>query len=513
MPTSWRLYAVATMEPGASDTRFNNWYQTLGDRQHHVDDVGTVVIEAVRAARLDAFLRARDADPTFRAFVGRPLRVVRDDRSQYCLLSAAAGADDDPTENRMSMEQDWCDPSAGIGTIEAPLLQAATDTGELLLYSYPEQETSVLVAPFYRPGASLATVAQRRAAIAGWVSSSLDLPALIRASLGGEKGLEVSVYHRNAEQLVTQFGQPALHSDKAPLVAHAGSSGSLPAAELYRHNELQLLAEAGPTPGRNAVTLATPESIDGSWVIRVRGNAPAGGLSPGQQAAVIASAGVLMSVLMFLLVFVLAHSRARALDMVTQKTRELRHQAMHDAVTGLPNRVLAIDHAERMLARARRDGHRTAALYIDLDGFIHVNDTLGHAAGDQLLRLVADRLRAVVRESDTAARLGGDEFVVLLHGSESDVKPELVAERLLRTLCERYDLPTDRAAPLPVTASIGIAYGVEQSAEELLAAADVAMYAAKTAGKAGYVVFQPGMMQTASSRAHTETRATVPLVA
>jgi EAL domain-containing protein (putative c-di-GMP-specific phosphodiesterase class I)/GGDEF domain-containing protein len=121
---------------------------------------------------------------------------------------------------------------------------------------------------------------------------------------------------------------------------------------------------------------------------------------------------------------------------------QIRFQAMHDALTGLPNRSLILDRAEQMLARARRADIQVAALFIDLDGFKDVNDDLGHEVGDQLLQVVAERLSIVMRGGDSIGRLGGDEFVVLVDGSSMDVGPEMVAERLLELLRIPFDLPT-----------------------------------------------------------------------
>src|SRR5580704_1430629 len=160
----------------------------------------------------------------------------------------------------------------------------------------------------------------------------------------------------------------------------------------------------------------------------------------GLQGLLVLLGGAIVSFLLFALVVVLTRSRERALRMVEEKTGQLRHQAFHDALTGLPNRVLALDRAEQMLARARRQPIPLAALYVDLDGFKHVNDTFGHAAGDEVLRIVAARLATVIRESDTAARLGGDEFIVLLEGCALDAGPEIVAERVLAVLHQPYEL-------------------------------------------------------------------------
>ena len=122
-----------------------------------------------------------------------------------------------------------------------------------------------------------------------------------------------------------------------------------------------------------------------------------------------------LSLMLGLLLFVLATGRVRALQQVEEKTRQLGHQALHDGLTGLPNRALVLDRAEQLLAHNRRHPDRVAAaLYVDLDGFKMVNDTYGHAAGDRVLTVVGQRLQQVMREHDTVGRLGGDEFVVLL---------------------------------------------------------------------------------------------------
>ena len=178
-----------------------------------------------------------------------------------------------------------------------------------------------------------------------------------------------------------------------------------------------------------------------------------------------------------------AFSNARLVD-------QIRFQAAHDALTGLPNRALILDRTEQMLARARRADVQVAALFIDLDGFKDVNDSLGHGMGDQLLRSVSERLSVIMRESDTIGRLGGDEFVVLVDGTAMDVGPEVVAERLLEALRAPFELPGLPGRPLVITASIGIAAGVRPSATELLRDADIALYQAKSAGKNRFAAFE-----------------------
>ena len=188
-----------------------------------------------------------------------------------------------------------------------------------------------------------------------------------------------------------------------------------------------------------------------------------------------------------------ALSNARLVD-------QIRFQAVHDALTGLPNRALILDRTEQMLARARRADMQIAVLFIDLDGFKDVNDSLGHGVGDQLLRAVSERLVLTMRESDSIGRLGGDEFVVLVDESSMDVGPELVAERLIGVLRAPFELPGVSAGPLTLTASIGIAIGIRLSATELLRDADIALYEAKAAGKDCFVVFEPQMHTVVQDR-------------
>ncbi len=179
---------------------------------------------------------------------------------------------------------------------------------------------------------------------------------------------------------------------------------------------------------------------------------------------------------------------------------QIRFQAVHDTLTGLPNRALILDRTEQMLARARRNYVPVAALFIDLDGFKEVNDTLGHAVGDRLLQAVTARLAGVMRESDSVGRLGGDEFVVLVDGSSMDAGPELVAERVLSVLREPFELEDTLCGPLSLTASIGIAGGARSSATELLRDADIALYGAKAAGKDCFMVFRPEMHTVVQDR-------------
>jgi len=180
--------------------------------------------------------------------------------------------------------------------------------------------------------------------------------------------------------------------------------------------------------------------------------------------------------------------------------QKLVHQALHDPLTGLANRTLLMTRAEEILRGAREAGGGPALLFLDLDDFKQVNDTLGHAAGDQLLQEIAMRLQSTCRAVDTVARLGGDEFAVLLKEAGAD-DPVQVAERILHELRSPYAMLKGRR---PST-SIGIAlFDRGASADELVRRADVAMYAAKAAGKNGFRVFSPEMDQPLRQRIRLE---------
>jgi diguanylate cyclase (GGDEF)-like protein len=189
---------------------------------------------------------------------------------------------------------------------------------------------------------------------------------------------------------------------------------------------------------------------------------------------------------------------------LARREQELSFLATHDALTGLPNRTLILDRVEQMLARCARTQARVAALFIDIDNFKTVNDTLGHSAGDQLLQAVAARLDGVVRGSDALGRLGGDEFVVVSEEPSFETGPELIAERLLEALRPPFKLGAGEETRVTVTASIGIAVGRRTSADELLREADIAMYQAKWDGKSRYALFETSMQESIQKRAELE---------
>jgi diguanylate cyclase (GGDEF)-like protein/PAS domain S-box-containing protein len=182
---------------------------------------------------------------------------------------------------------------------------------------------------------------------------------------------------------------------------------------------------------------------------------------------------------------------------------EMSHMAQHDILTNLPNRTLLQDRLTQAIATASRNDSRIAVLFLDLDGFKHINDSLGHGTGDRLLQSVARRLLAAVRTSDTVCRMGGDEFVILLsevsHAGDAGVK----AGKILSALSAPFEMEQNT---LRVTASVGVSTYPEdgQSAELLIRNADLAMYQAKEKGRSNYQFFEKGMNVRAVERQSIE---------
>lgn len=183
--------------------------------------------------------------------------------------------------------------------------------------------------------------------------------------------------------------------------------------------------------------------------------------------------------------------------MFAERERNLAH---FDPLTGLPNRLLLHDRLEQAIAANRRAGTMLAVCFMDLDGFKHVNDTLGHAAGDSLLKYVASRMLNSLRGSDTVARLGGDEFVMLLSGLVNEDECSMTLNRLLADIAEPYSLEEDRVAEISL--SIGVALFPHETgdAETLLRHADHAMYAAKKAGKNRFQMFDARLEERMQAR-------------
>jgi diguanylate cyclase (GGDEF)-like protein/PAS domain S-box-containing protein len=183
---------------------------------------------------------------------------------------------------------------------------------------------------------------------------------------------------------------------------------------------------------------------------------------------------------------------------------ELTERAFHDPLTGLPNRTLLLERIERALLRSRRGTTLTCLLFLDLDDFKMVNDTMGHSTGDHLLTAVGERLAGALRRTDTAARLGGDEFAVLMEDAKKPLDAELLAAQVIQALSRPFNL---EEGSVSVSASVGVATNKDsRDVEELLGHADLALYAAKAAGKRQWRRFQPQLRIRMVERHDLQTR-------
>jgi diguanylate cyclase (GGDEF)-like protein/PAS domain S-box-containing protein len=193
----------------------------------------------------------------------------------------------------------------------------------------------------------------------------------------------------------------------------------------------------------------------------------------------------------------------RDVSVALAMARQMTHSAEHDFLTGLPNRMLLNDRIGQAVASARRRKKQVAVLFLDIDGFKHINDSLGHPIGDKLLQSIGKRLTSAVRGADTVSRQGGDEFVVLLADLSQAEDAVVMAARILRTVAESHSIDQH---DLHVTTSIGVSVYPDdgQDAETLIKNADTAMYQAKENGRQSYQFFKPAMNARAVERQSIE---------
>jgi diguanylate cyclase (GGDEF)-like protein len=451
------LQSLVATTPQLTQARFAQAISAVGAAQRYPGGVGYDYFEHVTAAQLPAFLAEVRADPPEGLAITSAAQIdPPGPRASYCLTRFS------DTIARLSgvgfpAGLDVCVPGGLLGTIS---LSGQSSQDRVVLIAKGLKGIVGIGAPVYAGGVVPSTAAGRQAAFTGWIGGTFAAAGLIPMA-AIPRGLQITVLFRNA--------------------------GAQPLA----------VATSGPAPPGRLLTQDLQVSADGPWTVRVEGAATGAGAS-WTEARVLGGAGLLLTALLFGFLQVLALSRRHALRQVQKRTAELHHQALHDTLTGLPNRALILDRAEQMLVRGRRDHLPVAALFMDLDGFKDVNDTYGHATGDRLLQAVAERISSTLRPQDTAGRLGGDEFVVLVDGVGAG--PDLLAQRLLSVLHEPFLLDVDDQVYVTAQTSIGIAAGNRGSAGELLRDADIALYQAKGEGGNRYATFSPGMQTDARDR-------------
>lgn len=372
-------------------------------------------------------------------------------------------------ENRFALGFDgYTDPGRRAAMERARDSGVMAMTGMVKLASSPggtQRHGFVLYYPIYQKGARTDSPAARRANLKGWAFAPLSVKDLM-ASLYGEDtwGTGISIHDgvdMSGETLIYQ-------SHESPAMLAKDRIGAIEYVVIGGH----------------------------TWTLNVYARNGDGPLGLHDKSWLIAITGMGLSFLLATLTWVLATGRSRAQALAAKMTYELRasearfrHLAQHDVLTGIPNRALFSDRLALAISHARRYNTRLALMYIDLDNFKPVNDSLGHHCGDQLLSAVARRMQEVVRESDTLARMGGDEFAVLLPAIQSDQDALAVAEKIRLALELPFDLEDGHR--IRISSSTGVAFYPEHGGEEtqLAKSADAALYLAKALGRNRVAVF------------------------
>jgi diguanylate cyclase (GGDEF)-like protein len=437
----------------AEFARWVKWARTLR-RFPELQNLGLLTL--VRQPQLAAF-EARVSGHTFKPDSSEATAPLSEDfginpasnHHYYCLTSA-----------ELARSAAVAAPSGFDYCGQSPVLLLSRDAGVSRYTSVSVDGTSGLAVetPVYRGNVTPHSVFGRSVASVGWLRELLLPGVMLEQVLKGHPATAARLtYTSGATQLAFTTGHP-----------HAGDQS----------------ATSGLHDGWSVTSFAAPVTS---------------GISADGDALALLIGGILLSLLAGLLVFVLGGGRGPA-RAVASDTPEAPHDDLHDPLTGLPNRPLMLDRAECMLARAgRQSGLLVGALFIDIDWFKDVNDKLGQAAGDQLLKNVAERLEAVVRAGDTVGRLGDDEFVILVESAARGARLDALARRVIESLHKPFELE-DFGPNFFMTASIGLAFGRYATPEDLLRDAQLALHAAKAAGKDRYTLFNANMRSVIEGR-------------
>jgi diguanylate cyclase (GGDEF)-like protein len=457
--------------PKASPAEFAKWVKwarTL-HRFPELDNLGLLTL--VRKAQLPAFdaqVTGHALRPTTTA-TGAPTATGTTTVAGTAAAIAAAVAKVVPATNHHY----YCLTSAELVrsvTLAAPAGLDYCARTPTLLYARDEgrsrytpvsvgqSEALSIETPVYRGNATPVSVFGRTAASVGWLREVLLPGVVLTQVLKGHPAMAARLSY---------------NADGANVAFTSGTSQS----------------------GGQSVTT----SLHNGWTVTSYASAAAASVFSDGDALMLLIGGVVLSLLVGVLVFVLGSPRTPAAP-VQADTPEGPHDDLHDVLTGLPNRPLMMDRAECMLARAgRQSGLLVGALFIDIDWFKDVNEKLGRDAGDQLLKNVAERLDTVVRAGDTVGRLGDDEFVILVESAARGARLDALARRVIEALHKPFELE-DFGPNFFMTASIGLAFGRYANPDDLLRDAQLALHAAKAAGKDRYTLFNANMRSVIEGR-------------
>jgi diguanylate cyclase (GGDEF)-like protein len=434
------LTAWLAEHPTASNQELAGWIQRLRAFERFPEFVSAGLMVPVSPEGLPAYIADVEADvatrpPGLQTFELTP----PGDRPFFCFLRLSVPRD---PALFMPLGLDVC----SLGTADRLLATRDTGTVSYEAVTFPSGTFLGIQTPVYAGGSVPPTVEARQAAFRGWLGTVVDPASILSRARAAHPDLAVRLRYDSERSDVT------FSSGRAP---RDGASRML--------------------------------DVDEGWQATITGPAISRGITSDDAATLLLVAGLLLTATFVVLVVVLATGRRRAQYLVRVRTEELHQLALHDPLTGLANRALVADRLENLVTRARRSGTTPAVLYLDLDGFKAINDGFGHEAGDRLLQAVALRLGGELREVDTIGRLGGDEFVVLLECATPD-DASAVAGRLNAVLRMPYELG---AEPMVVSASIGVATGDRETANDLLRDADAGLYRAKARGRDRFETLSP----------------------
>jgi diguanylate cyclase (GGDEF)-like protein len=441
--TTTGAYFVAN--PSSNSALFHKWIVASNTFARYPEVVGVAEVVLVTARQLPAYAAQAVKDPSGPLGAGGKFDVIPDGtRPFYCFAredEASSGASPTPAAF------DFCDSAIGEQFLNA----RATGKSEYFPYGAGASQVLVLGTPIYSTGSVPTTRRARLADFIGWTGTSVIPNVLLATAIAHHEATSIAFTHVEGGSRVTF------------------SKGTAPR-------------------GAQSMTI----SLDNGWYVRIAAGISGAVVNDRGDALALLLGGLLLTLMLGFMIVILGTGRSRAMAMVAERTKELQHLALHDSLTGLPNRVLILDRISQMMARAKRDKSALAVLFLDLDDFKDINDTLGHAAGDELLVKVAARLSNGLRQTDTVGRLGGDEFVVLAEGTSLELGASTVADRVLEVLETPFSIAASDV-PISVTASVGIAEGVRENPEDLLRDADIALYEAKGDGKHRSVTFLASM--------------------
>jgi diguanylate cyclase (GGDEF)-like protein len=452
--------------PKATPAEFEAWAR-YGDGFHRYPELAKLsLVTLVRASDLPAFEAKLSGRPLksatlthrtikgVRVLVSTPpaptLHVVpAGKRPVYCFALAALPKS---SARYTPAGLDLCAVTPG--------LLASRDSAHDLYSSIAAGHTPAvgIARPVYKGGVPPSGFTPRRNAFVGWLREVLLPTVVLQQALQGHPEGAVRLRHRT------------------------GSSSAV-------------FTGGSAKPGAENTTA----NLHGGWTARTFGGPVDAGVLADWHAVVLLIAGILLSLMLAVLVVVLGAGRPRSAALAP-KARAVPHEDLYDPLTGLPNRALMMDRAQRMLARASREsGLLAGALFIDIDWFENVNEKLGQAAGDELLTTVAERLETVIRAGDTVGRLGGDDFVILVEAAARGARLDSLARRVIEALHKPVTIE-GFGPSIFLTASIGVAFGRYETPDELLRDARLALDASKAAGKDRYTLFNANMRSVIEGR-------------